>query len=366
MSRKRLGRIDPEAASRARDAAEQAAPVRPQAGPPIARMAAGVGQEIDTEIRRLRTELEALTAATTDLKTAEAEGRVILAVDLDQIDTGHLTRDRRVLNREGEDWTALKTSLAARGQQTPIELSDLGEDANPRYGLISGLRRVSALRELLEETGEDRFALVLALIRPAEATPQKLIAMIEENEVRSGISFFERGRIAAMAAGEGIFKDADHAVEALFASSSRNRRYKIRCFVTVYETLGERLAYPEAIGERLGIALAKAIREGAGPEMTMTLDGYPERSETQELAILNNIVRGGLPGLEISARGRNAEPVMQASWKGAGKMKVRARSRTGSNRVTLDIEGLSQVDEASLQKLVRWMADQLEDTVKTS
>ncbi|MEM1159742.1 MAG: nuclease [Pseudomonadota bacterium] len=365
MSRKRLGRIDPEAASRARDAAEQAATARPQAGPPIARMAAGVGQEIDAEIRRLRTELDALTAATTDLKTAEAEGRVILAVDLDQIDTGHLTRDRRVLNRDGEDWAVLKASLMARGQQTPVELSDLGEDASPRYGLISGLRRVSALRELLDETGQDRFALVLALIRPPEATPDKLIAMIEENEIRSGISFFERGRIAAMAASEGVFDDADASVEALFASSSRNRRYKIRCFVTVYETLGEQLAYPEAIGERLGIALAKAIREGAGADMTMQLNGYPDRSEAQELAILNNVVRGGVPGLEISARGRNAEPVMQASWTGAGKMKVRARARTGSNRVTLDIEGLVHVDEPSLQKLVRWMADQLEDTVQS-
>ena len=60
MSRKRLGRITPEAASRARDAAEKALAEQSaasRAGPPIARMAAGVGQEIDAEIRRLKKEL---------------------------------------------------------------------------------------------------------------------------------------------------------------------------------------------------------------------------------------------------------------------------------------------------------------------
>lgn len=367
MSRKRLGRIDPEAASRARDAAEKLAEqtaARPQAGPPIARMAAGVGQEIDAEIRRLRAEVETLTGKGAAHDTAEAEGRVIVAVDLDQIDLGHLTRDRRALNRDGEDWATLKASLTARGQQTPIELTDLGAEASPRYGLISGLRRVSALRELLDETGEDRFALVLALIRPTRAAVDNLIAMIEENEVRSGISFFERGRIAAIAAGEGIFDDADIAVDTLFASSNRNRRYKIRCFVTIYQTLGERLRYPEAIGERLGLQLAKRIREdGAGAELVLMLDGQGDLTEAEELAILSSVARGDVPFAAVSDA-----PPLKAAWDGPDGMRVVARKRPNESRVTVEIEGLAHVDEPGLLTLAEWLGGRMAASVdrKTS
>lgn len=359
MSRKRLGRIDPETASRARDAAEklaeQAAASRPQAGPPIARIAAGVGQEIDAEIRRLRAEVEALSGKRTTLDTAEAEGRVVVAVDLDQIDLRHLIRDRRALNRDGEDWVALKASLAARGQQTPIELTDLGEGASPRYGLISGLRRVSALRELLDETGEERFALVLALIRPARAAVDNLIAMIEENEVRAGISFFERGRIASIAAEEGVFDDAAMAVDTLFASSNRNRRYKIRGFVTLYETLGERLLYPEAIGERLGLQLAKRIREeGAGAELILMLDAAAARSPTEEMAILTSVARGDVPLSVVSDA-----PPLKAAWDGPDGMRVIARKRPNETRVTVEIEGLAHVDELGLRTLTEWLGERV-------
>ena len=363
MSRKRLGRIDPDTASRVRDAAEQAATGRTGAGgPPIARMAAGVGQEIDAEIRRLREEVRSLADKGATLDAAEAEGRVVLAIDLDQIDTGHLTRDRRDLQRDGEDWAALKASLAARGQQTPIEVVDLGAGAEPRYGLVSGLRRVSALRELLDETGEDRFALVLALIRPARATVDNLIAMIEENEIRSGISYFERGRIAALAAGEGVFEDADAAVEELFGSSNRNRRYKIRCFVTVFEVVGDRLMYPEAIGERLGIQLAKAIREGRGPDLISALADLPQpRTAAGELAVLSAAVKDGPAGDDASddaPEGGRSEPLV-ASWSGPRGQKVIARSDPASGRVTVEIDGLVEVDTEALQTLANWLGGRM-------
>ncbi len=373
MSRKRLGRLDPNAPSRARDAAEQAATVRTGVpkGPPIARMAAGVGQEIDAEIRRLKSEAEALTGKAADLEAAEAEGRVIRAVALDRIDTGHLTRDRRVLRREGEDWEALKASLTARGQQTPIELVELdeGQGDGARYGLISGFRRVSALRELAEETGEDRYARALALIRPAQPTPDKLIAMVEENEIRTGISFFERGRIAALAAAEGVFEDVDTAIDALFASSNRNRRYKIRCFVTVYEAVGERLLWPEAIGERLGIQLAKAIRgaegqAGRGADLAAALDGCPERTEAQEMAILTGLAEGAAS--KPDGKGRERPDLLEALWSDGDGLRLRARARTepGYGRVTLDIDGLADIDGPALEKLVHALGSRIGDIRK--
>lgn len=359
MSRKRLGRITPEAASRARDAAEKALAEQSaasRAGPPIARMAAGVGQEIDAEIRRLKSELDAQSTRTAVLEKAEAEGRVIVAVDLDQIDLEHLTRDRVTLNRGGEDWIALKHSIRDRGQQTPVELTDLGEDATPRYGLISGLRRIRVLRELLEETGDDRYALVLALIRPPQATPDKLIAMIEENEIRRGISFYERGRIAVIAAQQGIFEDTDVAIDALFPRSDRNRRYKIRCFATICEVLDHHLEYPEAIGERLGIEIAKLIREGGTGVLIMSLDWFPDRDAAKEVEALTRAVNDD-PPYRRKPEERHPAPkppadVVSAKWQSRDGMKIRARARDGGDRVTLQIEGLDGVSNELLERLV--------------
>lgn len=367
MSRKRLGRITPEAASRARDAAEKAlAEHSPRSGPPIARMAAGVGQEIDAEIRRLKSELEAQQERADAMATAEAEGRVIVAVDLDQIALDHLTRDRRKLDTKAEGWLALKASLKARGQQTPVELTDLGEGESPRYGLISGLRRITALRELLDETGNDRFAMVLALIRPPQATPDKLIAMIEENEIRSGISFYERGRIAAIAAGQGIFEDVDTAVDALFLRSDRNRRYKIRSFATVFEALDDALMFPEAIGERLGLEMARLIREGGADVLTGALENQPNRESATEIAVLSQAVSDPAAGIDSRAGGADASggtdtpQRFKAVWKGEDGARVVARASSASDRITLEVDGLTEIDLASLQRLADWLGKQIQ------
>ena len=376
MSRKRLGRINAEAASRARDAAEKNLAAKalaehsPRSGPPIARMAAGVGQEIDAEIRRLKDELAQQNARAEAMQTAEAEGRVIVAVDLDQIELEHLTRDRRTLDRSTEEWAALKESIRQRGQQTPVELTDLGADATPRYGLISGLRRALVLRQLLEETGDERFALVLALIRPAQATPDKLIAMIEENEIRTGISFYERGRIAALAAGQGIFEDVDMAVDVLFARSDRNRRYKIRSFASVFEALDGRLKYPEAIGERLGLEMARMIRDGATLDLAIALDWMPDRDQAQELELLTRTVNGDPPyrkGSEeagerphkalITASGSDT---ITAKWDGPRGLKIRARAQDGGGKVTLRIEGLGELSPERLERLVDLLGAEVE------
>jgi ParB family chromosome partitioning protein len=94
--------------------------------------------------------------------------------------------------------------------------------------------------------------------------------MVEENEIRAGISFYERARLAAEAAKLGIYPDPAAAIAALFTSASPAKRSKIGSFVRVHEALGPALRYPTAIPERLGLALAAALdRDGqaaaAGP-----------------------------------------------------------------------------------------------------
>ena len=193
-----------------------------------------------------RAALEEVSGA---MAAAEAEGRMVRKLPLDRIEAGHLNRDRMVL--DAEEMAALRASIAARGQQTPIEVLQL---SSGRFGLISGLRRLEALREL----GETE---VLAFVRRPEGAAASYVAMVEENEIRADLSFYERANIAVQAVGAGVYPDARAAVKALFASVTPAKRSKILRFVVLRQTLGRHLAFPTAIPEKLGLALAAAIEE---------------------------------------------------------------------------------------------------------
>ena len=135
------------------------------------------------------------------LRAAREEGRMVIPVPLDAVHMEYLVRDRVVVDAEEQE--ALVESLSRRGQQTPVELVDLGEGAQPRYGLISGWRRVMALKAL-RARGEEVQEVLGLLRRPAESS-QAYLAMIEENEIRVGLSYYERARIALKAVEAGAF-----------------------------------------------------------------------------------------------------------------------------------------------------------------
>lgn len=188
----------------------------------------------------------ALEEVAREMTAAEEEGRVVKKLPLDEIVIHHLARDRMVLDED--EMAALVASIEARGQQTPIEVVRIPGG----FGLISGLRRVEALKRLGQ--GE-----ALAVIRRPETSQSAYQAMVEENEIRANLSFYERAQIAVAAAGQGVYPDARAAVKALFAHAPKAKRSKITKFVTISETLGAVLRFPTAIPEHLGLKLAQAI-----------------------------------------------------------------------------------------------------------
>jgi ParB family chromosome partitioning protein len=116
-----------------------------------------------------------------------------------------------------------------------------------RYGLISGWRRLGALRESLSETKERPFESVRALIRnPADAA-ESCVAMVEENEVRVGLSYYERARIVARSVDRGVFRSDRVALAQLFTAVSRSKRSKIGQFVTLVRQLDQGLKHPADI-----------------------------------------------------------------------------------------------------------------------
>jgi len=301
--------------------ASRAVADRPSRQPPISRIAAETAATA------------ALEALAGEVAQARAAGRMVEALPLDAIDTGHLVRDR--VGFDGEEFAALVESLRTHGQRAPIEVIDLspsgirassgkagtesaalGTDGHEtagqergqndafrptrRYGLISGWRRLSALRRLHEETGEARFATVLALLRSPESSADAYVAMVEENEIRAGLSYYERARIAAKAVEAGAFADRGAALRGLYATASRAKRSKIGSFLVLYDALDGSLRFPAAIGERLGLQLAQRLEEeGAASQIRARLNAAAPADAEAEAAFLSRLAEEGKRGKRL-------------------------------------------------------------------
>lgn len=221
-----------------------------------------------------------------ELTRAREDGRLVVSLPLNVVRADHLTRDRIIA--APEDMDALRASLVARGQQTPIEVLALPDGG---YGLISGWRRLQALRELEQEDPE-RFGTVLALLRRPDTAAEAYCAMVEENEIRAGLSFYERARIVHRAVTDGAFTDTKQALNTLFGSVSYTKRSKIKSFLRVVEELDGVLRHPTRLAEHLGLKLARGLNHDATlPDRLATaLDRVdPENAEAELAAIKANL-----------------------------------------------------------------------------
>ena len=225
------------------------------------------------------------------LERARTKGLMIEELPLDGVDETYLVRDRIV---QGEDdMQGLMESLKARGQHTPIEVVKR-EDAHceKTHGLISGWRRLTALRRLYEETSDPKFATIKALVVRPESAADAYLAMVEENEIRVNLSHYERARIAVQALAEGVYPDQRKALLGLFQNVPRAKRSKIASFVTLVEALDDVLRYPTAIPEKLGLGLARAFAQTPqfAQEVAQKLRERPCVDAEGEQALLSDLL----------------------------------------------------------------------------
>jgi hypothetical protein len=239
------------------------------------------------QVARDAANLAAAEELAQELSSARDEGRMVIRVPLEAVQLDHLVRDRVVL--EDDEMEALMASLRARGQQTPVELEAL---ADGRFGLISGWRRMKALAALARETGDARFGSVLGLVRKPAERADAYLAMVEENEIRVGLSYAERAGIVAKSVDQGIFDTDRAALQALFAAASRAKRSKIGGFLPVVRQLGAALAFPAALGERLGLTLGRALEAdpGLGARIAAALMQARPQTAAEETALLERML----------------------------------------------------------------------------
>lgn len=256
-------------------------PIRSQAKPPVAEVAADAAATA------------ALSEMADTLRRAREEGRMIIAIPLDQIDLDYLVRDR--LPEQDADMQTLKDSIQQRGQQTSIEVVPLPDG---RYGLISGWRRCQALRELFRETGNPDFETVLAVLRQHGEVEDSYVAMVEENEIRASLSFYERARIVAKSVEAGVYESDTAALRGLFGSVPRAKRSKIKSFLRIVTALDEVLVFPSSLSEKLGLELSGALDKdpSLADSLRARLARVEQVSSDVELGLIREVLDAHMAG----------------------------------------------------------------------
>jgi ParB family chromosome partitioning protein len=188
----------------------------------------------------------------------------VTLIPLDAIEARAMPRDRTAV--EPEALAELQSSILASGLRQPIEVfAAVPEpgDPGPRYGLISGYRRLAAFRALA--SGSDpRFATIPVFIRRPADEAEALADMVAENEIRADLSPWEKGRIVVESRDQGLFPTLDDAVARLYPALNRQRRNRIRAVADVVEELGDILAEPETLAQQHLLRLSATLRAGLG------------------------------------------------------------------------------------------------------
>lgn len=183
----------------------------------------------------------------------------VLLLKIAEIAPHALLRDRSTLDAAALH--ILQHSIATEGLRTPIEVWQLStprtsdDGGQHRYGLISGLRRLTAARALGHTT-------IPAFLRAPQTIAQALASMVTENEIREPVTPWEKATLILNAIEEGHFDTPDTAIAALFPSLPRTSRTRIRNHVSVAEALAPLLTDPTSLTTRQIDTLAAALQSG--------------------------------------------------------------------------------------------------------
>lgn len=217
------------------------------------------------------------------------EGLITDLIPLDQIASQKLQRDRKAVR--DDEIEELKASIKEIGLSNPIRL--LVVDGG--YELVQGFRRLTAYRELHEETGDARFARIPAgLMAEGDALERLYRRMVDENLVRRDISFAEMAILASRYADdpETPASSVAEAVASLYRSAGRQKRNYIAHFASLMDRIASGLQWPEVIPRALGLELEKrlAMDEPSVARLLEMLRSGQPRSGEEEVQILRRFL----------------------------------------------------------------------------
>ena len=284
-----------------------------------------------------------------EFRKARDEGRVLVSVGVNEIHTSDLPRDRLDLAAvaSSDEMDELKTSIQERGQKEPIELY---KDQSGRFQLKKGWRRLTALKQLLEQTGDERFSKVIARVADSEDDRLDLyIDMVEENVVREDLTFAEMAQVCILATQDADLgmADAEAMVGRLYASLHKMKRSYIRSFVYLLKELDGVLFYPKAISRNLGVDVARKLKSASGSvDDLRSVLAQVSSADEQNAALAAFLTRSDVETGSRSVR-EKSESVKYEFHVGSAKI----TARKGECRILAD-QDFTLIDRAKLQRAV--------------
>tara|TARA_R110002033_G_scaffold22354_3_gene54105 strand:- start:1131 stop:2258 length:1128 start_codon:yes stop_codon:yes gene_type:complete len=312
----------------------------PRRGP----MASAIAETADATAERaqaeaaIRAENDALAHEHVRLKKL---GLITDLIQTSDVLTSKLTRDRS--SNVDPELAELKESIKAVGLSNPIRVEQTAEG----FELIQGFRRLSAFRQLAEETGDPRYTRIPAAMVPrGEPLVALYRKMVDENLIRKDLSFGEMAQLALSYARDESIPSGE-AVSTLYASALKQKRTYIRQFARVLEALDGTVRHPEAIPRALGLDVYKLLDaepERAGAIMNALMD-MPDRDAAAEMRVLRDSL--------VPQKKAKAEVVAKSVSKTSlrlGRPEGEARVTASDGKVELRLDrDFSAVPRARLQ-----------------
>ena len=206
----------------------------------------------------------------------------LIEIPTNEIDAEALPRDRARLDAAA--LADLKASISATGLRQPIEVWKLSQPhGDYKYGLISGLRRLTAHRDLKKTP-------IRAFLRQPKSIPHAMAEMIAENEVRSDISAWEKGQILVNARDEGLFETLDAAVAGLHPLANGTKRSRLRALAMAVETFSGLLSEPTLLSQRQVLRLANLTRTKLTHMIDVALTAERPTTPEEEWSIIEPIL----------------------------------------------------------------------------
>lgn len=304
----------------------------------------------------IRAENDALAHEHVRLKKA---GLITDLVPLDAIGMDKLTRDRT--DTRDPEIDELKRSIAEIGLSNPIRVEQVGDV----YELIQGYRRITAYRELLAETGDEKYARIPAGINAKGEDILRLYRrMVDENLVRRGVSFGEMAQLALRYRNEDPNVESyDQGVERLYASSGRQKRSYIKSFVRLLVAANGGLHHVDAIPRALGLSAVKRLDETERAKALLRdmLAEQEGRSAEEEQALLSAFVT------RAGKLTRNTNPISKVSRRAKTTFRLarpegEAKCTVSDGRIELRLDrDFSGVERQKLEAAVASFLSALED-----
>lgn len=288
-------------------------------------------------------------------RAAQDEGLVLSKVALSEIATTDLPRDRLDLDAvaASSEMEELKASIRERGQKEPVELY---RDADGHLQLKKGWRRFTALSQLYAETGDVRFATIIARVDEGGVDRlSRYIDMVEENVVREDLTFAEMAQVAIIAAEDEETDEInpDAMVLRLYGSLHKMKRSYIRSFVFLLCALGDDLKWPKAVARNLGVDVARGLKLIDGPGALRVQLAACSSADEQ-----NEVLRKFVDQKPESGVSRKASAPKEKREFFVGGMKVTARK--GECRIVAE-DDFAGMTKAQLERAVEAFQEALRE-----